>query len=177
MSQLSANEIGRIYDEYALTIYRYIYHRLGNSQQAEDLTGEVFVRLIRSGGLPEKTRPYLYRCAHNVIIDYLRRNSEWAQELSEQVPTEHSDPARFAELESERARLRHVIARLTPDQQEVLILKYVEGFSNREIGEVLERPEGAVKSLVHRALTNLRILLGVNDRPQVNLEFARLLER
>jgi RNA polymerase sigma-70 factor (ECF subfamily) len=169
-------DVAEIYDGYAPQIYRYLYHRLGNVPLAEDLTGEVFVRLIRAGVSPENTLAYLYRCAHNLIVDHLRRNPNLLECLDERFAAEHSDPARLVEIEAERFRLRQAISRLTPDQQQVIMLKFVEGFSNEEIGQILGRPEGAVKALQHRALVNLRVLLGAETRRDIRLEFAGLLE-
>jgi RNA polymerase sigma-70 factor (ECF subfamily) len=170
-------DIGKTYDQYAPQIYRYIYHRLGNLPLAEDLTGEVFVRFLRARVTPDNLVAYLYRCAHNVIVDYLRHNPEFLDPLDERVVAEHSDPARIAELEAERFRLRRAISLLTPDQQQVIVLRFVEGFSIREIAGVLDRPEGAVKALQHRALVSLRSLLGGDVRQALRLEFSGLLDR
>jgi RNA polymerase sigma-70 factor (ECF subfamily) len=170
-------DIGKTYDQYAPQIYRYIYHRLGNLPLAEDLTGEVFVRYLRARVTPDNLVAYLYRCAHNIIVDYLRRNPEFLDPLDERVVAEHSDPARIAEVEAERARLRRAISRLTPDQQQVIVLRYVEGFSIQEIARVLDRPDGAVKALQHRAIANLRNLLETKVRREARLEFGAMLER
>ena len=176
MGSRMVRDVSEIYDRFAPQIYRYIYHRLGNLSLAEDLTGEVFVRFIRSAVSPENTVAYLYRSAHNLIVDHLRRNPNVLESLDERYSEERSDPARLVEVEAERFRLRQAIARLTPDQQQVIILKFVEGFSNEEIGQVLGRPEGAVKALQHRALVSLRVLLGAETRRDIRLEFAGLLE-
>jgi RNA polymerase sigma-70 factor (ECF subfamily) len=171
------SDVGEIYDRYAHQIYRYIYHRLGSRHLAEDLTGEVFVRFIRAGVKPEKNIAYLYRCAHNLIVDHLRRNPDLAESLDERLAAHHSDPAWITEIEAERFRLRRAISRLTPEQQQVIVLKYVEGFSNAEVGLILGKPEGSVKALQHRALARMRILLGEGSQCNVRLEFAGLLDR
>ena len=111
---------GKTYDEFAPQIYRYIYHRLGDLQLAEDLTGEVFVRFLRAEVVPDNILAYLYRCAHNVIVDHIRQNPSFIEPLNERVSAEHGDPARLAEIEAERSRLRNAISRLTPDQQQVV---------------------------------------------------------
>lgn len=168
--------IGESYDQYAPQIYRYIYHRLGNKALAEDLTAEVFVRYIRSQQSPDNLVAYLYRCAHNLIVDYLRTRPQDLVPLDDRLELGSGDPAKMAEVEAERRCLRRAISRLTPDQQQVIVLKFVEGFSNKEIANVLDRPEGAVKALQHRALVNLRNLLAPDRLPERRLEFARLME-
>jgi RNA polymerase sigma-70 factor, ECF subfamily len=168
-------DIGQAYGQYAPQIYRYIYHRLGNKPLAEDLTAEVFLRVLHARVSPDNLKGYLYRCAHNVIVDHVRRNPEILGPLDERLAANRNDPARIAELEAERQRLRRLIARLKPEQQQVIVLRFVEGFSIQEVAGLLGRPEGAVKSLQHRALANLRILLGTDGRQEARLEFAGLL--
>ncbi len=149
---------GEIYDANAPRIYRYIYHRLGNQALAQDLTSEVFIRLLHSRTSPDNLTAFLYRIAHNLIVDYLRRNPITAP-LDESVASEHGDPVHLAELEFERIRLRRALKRLTPEQEQVVVLKYLEGLSNEEIARVLNKPVGAVKALQHRGLATLRLFL------------------
>ncbi len=169
-------DAGQAYDQFSPRIYRYIYHRLGQQAVAEDLTSEVFVRVLRSRARPDNLGAYLYRTAHNLIVDYVRRNPTALAPLDEALAHESNDPARLAELEAERNRLRRAIARLSPDQQQVIVLKYLEGLSNAEIGKVLDKPEGAVKALQHRALDALRLMLIGSTDQDGRLEFAGLLE-
>jgi RNA polymerase sigma-70 factor (ECF subfamily) len=153
------SELGRIYDTQAPRIFRYIYHRLGNRPLAEDLTSEVFVRFIRSGTTPDNLTAFLYRIAHNLVVDYLRRNPN-VLPLDDATVADRADPIDFAELEMEKAALRRAITRLTPEQQQVIVLKFIEGLSNDEIALVLGKSAGAVKAIQHRALETLRNLLG-----------------
>lgn len=149
---------GEIYDANAPRIYRYIYHRLGNRVLAQDLTSEVFVRFLYSRTTPDNLTAFLYRIAHNLIVDYLRRNPA-TEPLDENLAAEHGDPAHSAELEAERLRVRRALKRLTPEQEQVVVLKYLEGLSNEEIARVLDKPVGAVKALQHRGMATLRVLL------------------
>ncbi len=153
------SKLGGIYDTHAPRIYRYIYHRLGNRALAEDLTSEVFVRFLRSGASPDNVAAFLYRIAHNLVVDYWRRNPT-VLSLDETVLSDQADPTDFAELEVEKVALRRAIARLTPEQQQVIVLKFVEGLSNDDIARVLGKSSGAIKALQHRALETLRDLLG-----------------
>ncbi len=152
------SKLGELYDTHAPRIFRYIYHRLGNRALAEDLTSEVFVRFLRSGTTPDNVTAFLYRIAHNLVVDHLRRNPSILS-LEETIVDDHADPADFAELEMEKATLRRAIARLTPEQQQVIVLKFLEGFSNEEIAATLGKSLGAIKALQHRALGALRDLL------------------
>ncbi len=167
-------DIGEIYDRCAPRIYRYIYHRLGQQALAEDLTGEVFVHFLRARVTPDNLMAYLYRTAHNLIVDYLRQNPSPFQTMDDEMAAEGDSPERLAEREDEKRRLRRAISRLSPDQQQVIVLRYLEGLSNAEIGRVLGKPEGAVKSLQHRAMVNLRGLLGEASLPSGEWEWAGL---
>ncbi len=155
----SSIEISALYDRFAPALYRYIYHRLGSKPVAEDLTAEVFVRVLNMRQTPDDWRAYLYRIAHNLVVDYLRRNPKILERADEWMPAEQGDPVEHAERADEHHRLRRAIARLTPDQQQVVVLKFIEEMSNAEISQILSKPEGAVKALQHRALANLRLWL------------------
>lgn len=153
--------LGEIYDAYAPKLYRYIYHRLGDQALAEDLTSEVFARFLRAQVTPDNLAAFLYRIAHNLMVDHLRRRRDQPLEpLDDELPAERGDPQAHAEIAMERLRLRRAIARLTPEQQQAIVLKFLEGLSNEEIARVLDKPVSAVKSLQHRGLVTLRDLLG-----------------
>ncbi len=164
-------DVGEIFDRYAPQIYRYIYHRLGNQALAEDLTSEVFVGFLRARVTPDNLAAYLYRSAHNAIVDYIRRNPAFLEPLDEHLAAERDDPVQHAEIEAERAQLRRAILCLNPDQQQVIVLRYLEGMSHGEIAQVLGKPEGAIKALQHRAIANLRRLLGANTTREMQFEF------
>ncbi len=156
-------DLGEIYDTHAPRIFRYIYHRLGDRCLAEDLTSEVFVRFLRARPSVRNLAAFLYRTAHNLIVDYLRTNRP-AQQLDDEIITDQGDPVRFSEIEAERTRLRRAILRLAPAQQQVIALKFLEGLSNEEIAHVLDKPVSAVKALQHRGLVTLRDLLSYQMR-------------
>jgi RNA polymerase sigma-70 factor (ECF subfamily) len=170
----SSLDVAALYDRYAPELFRYIYHRMGAKTVAEDLTAEVFVRALSVKRAPDNWRAYLYRIAHNLVIDYVRRHPAVLEALPDTIPDEQSDPLRLAELHDERRRLRRAIARLTPDQQQVIVLKFLEEMSNAEVAVILHKPEGAVKALQHRALDNLRLLLGDVPEWKSNLEVQQI---
>ena len=149
--------LGELYDAYAPRIFRYIYHRLGDQSLAEDLTSEVFVRFLHAQAAPDNAVAFLYRIAHNLIVDYLRHRR--SIELPVDLASDRDDPAFLAELEMERVQLRRAITRLTPEQQQVIVLKFLEGLTNEEVAHILDKPVGAVKALQHRGLAALRDLL------------------
>lgn len=163
--------IAALYDCHAPELYRYIYHRLGNKTLAEDLTAEVFVRVLNLQRPPNDWRAYLYRVAHNLVIDFLRKNPRVLERADEWLVDEYNDPVERAEIAEEQRYLRQAIARLTPEQQQVVVLKFIEEMSNAEVARILDKPEGAVKALQHRALDNLRAWLG--DTPRAKFEWKR----
>lgn len=154
-SKGDALALGQIYDAYAARIFRYMYRRLGDRQLAEDLTGDVFVRLVETSGTPRfcqgSLAPWLYRLAHNRLVDHFRRHRE--------VPLpddlDIADESESDDVLSAR-EVRRALRDLTTDQQQVIVLKFFEGLSNAEVAAALDKPEGAVKSLQHRGLDALR---------------------
>lgn len=157
-----------IYERFVSKIYNYIYYRVGNTNDAEDLTAKVFLRAYthvgkyNQRGLPFSA--WLYRIAHNLVANWYRDNSR-RKDISLDQPLQLKDdrtnlPEHELILIEERERLLDVIHKLPINRQELLILKFVDGLSNAEIGEVLGRTEGAVKSLYHRTLLGIRDELG-----------------
>lgn len=162
-AQGDGEAFGALYARYVGRIYNYIYYRTGNAYDAEDLTARVFYRAMRHiGNYRDRGLPFsawLYRIAHNLVANWHRDNSR-----RREIPLEESVHARYTgghpehdllQLEEEE-RLMRVIRGLTPERQQLLILKFVEHMSNAEIGQIMGRSEGAVKSLYHRTLLVLR---------------------
>jgi RNA polymerase sigma-70 factor (ECF subfamily) len=157
--RLDREVLAQIYDAYSPEIYRYAMRLLGDSMLAEDLVAETFSRFLRAihnGGGPKKhLRAYLYRVAHNAAVDIYRRDDP--VELSEQeVADDLGDPEQAAERALRGARVRRALWSLTPDQRQVILLKFFQAMDNRQTAEVLDKPVGAVKSLQHRALGALK---------------------
>jgi RNA polymerase sigma-70 factor (ECF subfamily) len=154
---------GLLYERYVSRIYNYIYYRTGNIYDAEDLTERVFFRALRHigrynhRGLPFSA--WLYRIAHNLVANWHRDNSRRKEIPLEEglLASQHSShPERELLRIEEQDHLLRVIRRLPPDRQLLLILKFVDHLSNAEIGQIMGRSEGAVKSLYHRTLLSLR---------------------
>jgi RNA polymerase sigma-70 factor (ECF subfamily) len=154
---------GELYTRYVQKIYNYVYYRTGNHHDAEDLTSRVFFRaLAHIGNYTDRGVPFsawLYRIAHNLVANWHRdRGRKKVVPLDEYIVSSmHFDaPEAVTENNEEEARLLASIHELPPDRQQLLILKFVERLSNAEIGEIMNRTEGAIKSLYHRTLISLR---------------------
>lgn len=154
---------GDLYERYVKRIYNYIYYRTGNEHDAEDLTARVFFRALENiqhytvRGLPFSA--WLYRIAHNLVANWHRdRSRQKVSPLDEAVARGlwAEAPEALAESREEQDRLLVAIHRLPGERQQLLLLKFVERMSNAEIGLVMGRTEGAVKSLYHRTLLSLR---------------------
>lgn len=157
--------ISALYRQHVQAIYRYIYYRVGDVQTAEDLTAEVFVRAIeglpnyQSRGVPFAA--WLYRIARARVADHFRREQRTGTvDLKEDWPADDDSLLVQVQRSFYHRKLRGAINQLTPDQQHVVILKFVEGLSNAEVAQILGKTEGAVKSLQHRALNALHRLMG-----------------
>ena len=155
---------GELYDRYVVRIYNYIYFRTGNVYDAEDLTARVFFRAIRhienyeNRGLP--IAAWLYRIAHNLVANWYRDNNRRPEialdEFEFTLPFAGDKPETALLKAEEKKRLLLAIRRLPAERQQLILLKFVEQMTNAEIGEVMGRTEGAVKSLYHRTLLSLR---------------------
>lgn len=156
--------LGELYDLYAPRIYANIYRRVGDAHLAEDLTGDVFVRVlnaIQSEHFWETSfQAWLYRIAHNLVVDtYRRRPRENGLELDERLVGSEDDPLAAVAEKLSHQQLGVAIKRLTPDQQQVLSLRFGEGMTAREAAEIIGKTVSAVEALQHRALAALRRVL------------------
>lgn len=166
--------LAELYDRYAPKMYAYIYRRVGDAQVAEDLTGELFVRVLRAihNGQPwqRSLRAWLYRIAHNLVVDYFRRRPTSGDTsldlLDETLQTEAGngsnldDPVQRVDDLDDRNRLATALYQLTPEQQQVLSLRFGEGLRTRRVAEIMDKTVGAVEGLQRRALAALKRLLG-----------------
>jgi RNA polymerase sigma-70 factor (ECF subfamily) len=173
-SQGDQDAFGQLYERYLDRIFNYVYYRTGNLHDAEDLTARVFQRAMKhiqnytDRGVPFSA--WLYRIAHNLVANWHRdrsRRQEIPLDELPVLPARGNHPERNLVRSQEQDALLKLIRRLPPERQNLLILKFVENLSNAEIGEIMGRSEGAVKSLYHRTLLALRDQLG--DQ-KINLE-------
>jgi RNA polymerase sigma-70 factor (ECF subfamily) len=161
---------GILYECYVNKIYNYIYYRVGNQHDAEDLTARTFHRALDhidryvNRGAPFSA--WLYRIAHNLVANWHRDQSRRKIVSLEDIKLRiqrRNGPDQMAEQKEEEDQLLAAIRRLPPDRQQLLILKFAEGMSNTEIGEVMDRSEGAIKSLYHRTLLSLREMFDAEE--------------
>jgi len=154
---------GRLYELHVHKIYNYIYYRTGNHQDAEDLTAKVFFKALQHiGRYQDRGAPFsawLYRIAHNLVANWYRgrRRSEAValDDVAGQIVV-GDDPHRTTERFEAQEYLLQAIRKLPADRQQLLILKFVARNTNCEIGQIMGRSEGAIKSLYHRTLLSLR---------------------
>ncbi|MBN2007412.1 MAG: RNA polymerase sigma factor [Anaerolineae bacterium] len=155
---------GKLYQAYVKRIYNYHYRHTGNSNEAEDLTSRTFFRALRNipyykdRGVPFQA--WLFRIAHNLVVNWYRdqsRHPTFSLEVAHSGLHAHRGDPQLNLLESEKQELlTRLIDGLPEVRKTLLLLKFVEQMSNAEIGEVLGKSEGAVKSLYHRTLLDLR---------------------
>jgi RNA polymerase sigma-70 factor (ECF subfamily) len=164
------NALGELYEEYAPLIYAYLYRRVQDARLAEDLTSEVFMRMLQAVQAQQfwhtSFRAWLYRVAHNLIVDHYRKQPPAPMvELDEQLVADQQDPESAVIEQLSRRGLWSAISRLTPEQQEVLALRFGQQLTAREVSEVVGKSVSAVEALQHRALAALRRVLkqGLND--------------
>jgi RNA polymerase sigma-70 factor (ECF subfamily) len=161
-SRLETQALAEIYDTYSPGIYRYAMRLLGDTALTEDCVADTFARFLKSlqewRSPRENLQAYLYRIAHNWIVDLYRDNKETV-ELNDAVRSEADIPEEEAAKHIRQKQVRKAICHLTPDQQQVISLKYLEDWSNEEVARVMKKPVGAIKSIQHRALKSLYKLL------------------
>jgi RNA polymerase sigma-70 factor (ECF subfamily) len=143
-------------------IYSYLHVSVGNRHDAEDLTTQTFMKMLEKiGSFKWQSAPFsawLFRIAHNLAMDHFRSRRRWQPE--EEVPEPPGEEEPSAELTAMqtigRESMLKLIEGLSPEQQQVLTLKFVFNLPNAEVAAILEKTEGAIKSLQHRALVSLQ---------------------
>jgi RNA polymerase sigma-70 factor, ECF subfamily len=157
---------GLLYDEYVDQIFRYVYYKVGNFADSQDLTGQTFLKAFENVDSYEMRdvafSSWLYRIAHNLVVDYFRRESK-----RDNVPIEEQPPQPdtrgnpvdkvLADLDSEH--LYRAMRKLTHNQREVLVLKFIDNMSNAQVAEIMGISVGAVKSTQKRGLLSLNRIL------------------
>ena len=156
--------LAEIFDRYNPGVYRYAMKLLGDTDLARECMAETFSRFLnalrRGVGPNDYLQAYLYRIAHNWITDYYRSKPPPSLPLDHELRSDPAEePPQMVADEMELQQVRSALALLTPDQRQVITLKYLEEWENEDIARALNKPVGAVKSLQHRAIESLRRLL------------------
>lgn len=156
--QFDPGGMSEVWEVFYPKIYRYIAYRVNRKEEAEDLTSEVFLRFIKSDQDPKKNvQGWLYKTAENLVTDHYRRQSvrKDVMESTEILDT-------FTDTKSDSSKgldvydLQRGMKNLTGEQYQVILLKFIEGYSTKEIAPIMGKSEGAVKALQFRALQALR---------------------
>lgn len=163
-----------LYNRFADPLYRYVAGYCGSAAVAEDLTGDLWLRVVERlpsfrfpHGSPEAAfSAWLYRIARNLAIDASRRRGNYNAQLAEEIESDGRAPDEAVIMGEEYAELRAALHALTPEQRTVVLLRFVEERSNAEVARVMEKSEGAVKVMQHRALATLARVLGGQRIPR-----------
>lgn len=161
--------LAEIYDRFSPGLYGYAMRLLGDETLAEDCVAETFSRFLKGvkagRGPDEYIQAYLYRIAHNWITDLYRRQPPPDYELDENLRADHeTQPENLTAHRLEQERVRHALRCLTPDQRQVITLRFLEGWDHEEVSAAIQKPVGAVKALQHRALEALKKWLSVQEK-------------
>jgi RNA polymerase sigma-70 factor, ECF subfamily len=156
---------GRLYDIYADRIYRHIYYRTSNVDDARDLTQEVFTKAWQVLPKYKRTKTpflgWLFTISHNRVIDYYRTKKDYAylnNEINMTGPV--SSPENLLDTELTQQEVRKAILQLPEDQQQVILMSFIEGFKYDEIAAALNKTEGNIRVIIHRGLRKMREILG-----------------
>lgn len=164
-SKGEAAAFGLLYDRHVAAIYRYVYYRVRDDAEAEDLTSDVFIRALKAMPRYEPRQAFLawlYRIARNAVIDRARKGN---RQVSFEDALEHPGVDKIVEPDAEilahsdSATLRNALQQLTPLQREVVVLRFLEGYSTLEIAGMVGKREGTVRGIQFRAIGALRQLI------------------
>jgi RNA polymerase sigma-70 factor, ECF subfamily len=163
------SSLAAIYDRYNPGIFNYAMRLLGDDCLAEDCVAETFARFLkalRAGQGPrEHLQAYLYRIAHNWITDSYRRQPLPPIDLDENLRADdRTGPEPQVDIRIEQNQVRLAMRKLTPDQRQVVALRFVEGWENEQVAFAMQKPVGAVKALQHRALNALKKILSQEEK-------------
>ena len=168
--QYDQKALAEIYDLYSDALFAYAFKHVGKSQVAEDLVAETFSRFLkaleRGGGPKDHLRAYLYRITHNLITDSYRREPPPPLELEEdRLAEEGSDPTSIVVELQDADRVRNALRLITPEQRQVITLRFLESWSGPEIAQAMDKSLGSIKALQHRGLAALQRILLEDDQP------------
>ena len=156
--------LASLYEEYYDKIARYVHAHIGDRTEAEDIAGEVFLKALESlksyqeRGIPMQS--WLFRIAHNMVVDHLRKAAKRKTVPIDTVQVEGgTDPMTVAERNIELEKVTRAMEQITKEQREVLRLRFFGGLTSKEAGSILNKSDGAVREMQRAAIENLRKLL------------------
>jgi RNA polymerase sigma-70 factor (ECF subfamily) len=158
------DRLAAMYEEYFARIARYAYIHIGNRHEAEDLAEDTFLRALeslktyRERGVP--VQAWLFKIAHNLVVDHLRKKTRRQTLPVDDCLTAGGEDAEVvAETKIEVERVKKAMKELTPEQQEVISLRFFGGFTSKETAAIMDKNDGAVREMQRNALIRLRRLL------------------
>jgi len=163
----------KLYDLYVTPIYRFIYFKVPGQQDAEDLTSEVFLKVwtyvTETEDQIENFRALVYKIARNAVVDFYRSKSrcEFAQdeEIMVMIPDDRQQSfLKEVEVKLEINNLEAVLKKIKDEYRDVIVLKYIDGLSTKEIARIMDKSNGSVRILLHRALNVIRELVNQNGK-------------
>lgn len=162
--QGQSEAFGELYQRYATVIFRFVCLRLGNNEDAEDLTEEIFMRawnnLARYDDRGIPFAAYLFQIARNALIDHYRKNRNQLASIDElDLSARDPGPEEKVSHRSEFQDLQRIMENLPEDYRNVLVLRFLSGLTPDETAKMMDRSEGAVRVLQFRALAALKKLL------------------
>jgi len=160
----SVDAAGQLYERHYRSIFRYLFYRTGDQNAAEDLTGEVFLKMVQALPTYRVTaatfRTWLFQIARNLSIDHFRRfKNHPVVTLEEHIPAGDESPENTVDNRLSGYRLQQALAQLGDEQRDVVVMRFIEGMPVAEVAGTLHKSEDAVKGLQRRALIALRDLL------------------
>ena len=166
----SVDATGQLYERHYQSIFRYLYYRTGDQPTAEDLTADVFIKMVQA--LPgyrvtaASFRTWLFQIARNLSIDHFRRGQAHPQEhMEDGFPSSGPHPEAAADRNLTAEGLRKALGQLSDEQRDVVVMRFIEGMPLAEVAAALHKSEDAVKGLQRRGLTALRELLEPMEEP------------
>jgi RNA polymerase sigma-70 factor (ECF subfamily) len=159
-------ELEGLYTEYYDKIARYASIHIGNKTDAEDIAGEVFLKALESLGSYEKRgipmQAWLFKIAHNLVVDYFRKTSKRKTvDIDSVIVRSNESPESIAEVNIEVERVKKAMEQLTPNQKDVLSLRFFGELTSKETAAIMGKSDGAVREMQRAATSKLRVLLAV----------------
>ena len=156
--------VGALYERYQRSIFRYLYYRVGDQQTAEDLTSEVFLRMVEKlsnyNDQNLSFQAWLFQIARNLSIDHYRKMGvQQNVQLVDDFPEQGNEPLELIAQELTIEKLRHALVKLPENQRDVIVMRFIAGLPIGEVAETLHKTEDSIKGLQRRALLALRDIL------------------
>ena len=162
--QGDTDAFARIYDEYVEPIYRFVFFKVSSAEVAQDLTSEAFTKvfqyIVSTSKKIKNIKAFIYRVARNTVIDHYRKRSDESLPVEGEVEIQIEDQSQPLEEQLDQRlaleAFHRAVETLKDDWQEIVQLRYIEGYSNSEIAVIVEKSEGSVRVILHRALKELK---------------------